>query len=140
MADSVDIDVRTPDGGDPPPRKRTKDMDAGKRFHDALRLHQLVLSKEEILARRFIAISLADGSSDGTVYDNRDDAVRMQRSNIDGNRVLYFQIPLERLPVIACESILWYARRAYDSGNYRPVGSSSRGELHIPTRWEALLP
>lgn len=138
MSDTVDIPVRSPDPSERPAR-RTKDMDAGKRFRDALALHQTVLSRDEILAKRYMAVSLFDGSSDGTVYDTRDDAVRAQRSHIDGNRVLYFRIPLERLPVIACESILWYARKAYDAG-YRPVGVSERAELHIPTRWEALLP
>jgi hypothetical protein len=135
MSDLIDIHVREP--GDPEPKRRTKDTDAGKRFRDALALHHAVLSREEILARRFMAVSLLDGSSDGHAYETRDEAVQKQTSHIDGNRVLYFQIPLELLTVRACESLLWYGRRAYDAG-YRPVGVHERGPLYIPTRWEEL--
>jgi hypothetical protein len=137
MSNLIDIDIRTPGEGDEPPKRRTKDPDSGKRFRDALALHHAVLSREEILARRFMAVSLLDGSSDGHAYESRDEAVQKQRSHVDGNRVLYFQIPLELLTVRACESLLWYGRKAYDAG-YRPVGVHERGPLHIPTRWEEL--
>lgn len=114
------------------------DHDAAKRFRDMLWIHQSMLTKDEILAKRYMAVSLFDGSSDGTVYDTRDDAVKEQRSHVDGNRVVYFRIPLERISDRVTDSLLWYARRAYDAG-YRPVGSDERAELHVPTRWEALL-
>jgi len=114
------------------------DHDAAKRFRDDLWLHQSMLTRDEILAARYMAVSMLDGSSDRVVYDNRDDAVRSQRSHVDGNRVIYFRIPLERLSDRVTDSLLWYGRRAYDAG-YRPVGSDERSELHVPSRWEALL-
>lgn len=91
-----------------------RNSDAAKRFADIVRLHQRVLTRDEIIARRFIAVRLADGSSDGVVYDSRVAAIAGQRNS--PSRCAYFQIPLERWSDATCDSLLWYVRSVYDSG------------------------
>src|SRR6478736_2666867 len=105
------------------------DREASKRMADWIALHQAVLSRDEILRCRFVAIRLSDGGSDGTVYDSRPDAMRHQ---LDANRCAYVQIPLARWGPQTCDSLLFYARRAYDAG-YRP---DPEHQLIIPTRIE----
>jgi len=110
----------------------TRNFDAAQRFADCIALHQTVLTQEEIMAKRFVAIALSDGSSDGIVYDSRLDAMRLQK----GHPALYayIQIPLERWSVFACDTLLWYVRGVYDAG-YRPrVGDEQ--SLYIPRSME----
>lgn len=109
--------------------------DAAKRMSDALLLHQTVLSRDELLRGRYIAIALADGATDGTAYDTRADAIAAQKS--DANRFIYMRIPMERLGPRTCDPLLFYGRRKYDAG-YRPAGLHSRSELYIPSRTELL--
>lgn len=91
-----------------------RNLDSAKRFADTVALHQMVLSRDEILARRFLAVRLSDGGTDGVVYETRADAIKAQTNT--PSRCFYFQIPFERLNVETCDSILWYARAVYDSG------------------------
>ena len=92
-----------------------RNKDAAKRFADTVALHQLALTKDEILARRFIAVRLADGGTDGVVYDSRESAIRAQTNS--PSRCGYFQIPLERWSVETCDTLLWYVRATYDGGH-----------------------
>ena len=91
-----------------------RNSDAAKRFADIVALHQIALSKGELLAGRFIAIRLADGGSDGVVYDTRASAIAAQTNA--PSRCGYFQIPLERWSVATCDTLLWYVRKCYDGG------------------------
>jgi hypothetical protein len=50
--------------------------DAAKRVSDAYRLHRSALGNEA--AGRWIAVSLADGASDGALYDTKTAAARHQ--------------------------------------------------------------
>lgn len=109
--------------------------DDAMRLWSKLRMHQLALSKDELLSRRYMAFRLADGESDGVAYDTREDAIRHQPG--DQSRYGYLQIPLERLSNRACDSLLWYMRRCYDAG-YRPAGAHEGGELILPMREEHL--
>jgi len=122
-------------------QRRLHDEDAAKRFQEALWVHQFAQGLEALVAGRYMAVSLTDGSSDGVAYESRDEAVNKQTSNGDGNRVLYFRIPLERLTIRHVDSLLWYARGTYTAG-YRPVGVHERsgGALHIPSTVEDLHP
>jgi hypothetical protein len=81
---------------------------------DTVRLHQLALTRDELLARRYVAIRLDDGRSDNTVYDTRHDAMLAQQYAADGYG--YFQIPLETWTARTCDLLLWYYRRAYELG------------------------
>lgn len=108
-----------------------RNFDAAKRFADTIALHQTVLSRDELIAKRYIAVALSDGSTDGVVYDTRNDAMRHQKGH--PALYLYFQIPFERLSVHACDSLLWYVRGVYDAG-YRP--RLEEAELVIPNSIE----
>lgn len=111
-----------------PTERKLRTGDAARRMCDIIALHQRVLTRDEIIAKRFIAISLADGSSDGNVYDTRDEAVNHQRVSVDPNLVQYLQIPIEGWNVYVCDTMLWYARKAYDAG----VRVAHGGHLIIP--------
>jgi hypothetical protein len=105
-----------------------RNFDAARRFNEAIALHQTVLSKDELIARRFIAVALADGRTDGTAYESRADAMRHQRGH--PALYLYFQLPVMNRPGIReCDSLIWYARSVYDAG-YRPQLEGA--ELIIP--------
>jgi hypothetical protein len=94
--------------------KKLRAPDAARRMADVIALHQLALSKDELLAGRYVAIRLADGGSDGVAYDTRAAAIEAQ-SNAP-SRCGYFQVPLERFSAATCDSLLWYVRGCYDSG------------------------
>jgi hypothetical protein len=96
-------------------------------------LHYLALSIEEISQKRFLAFVLADGSSDNTVYDTRQDAIDHQHG--DQNQYAYFLIPLARPGVPDCDVLLWYARKCYDRG-YRPAGAHAGAGLILPASVE----
>lgn len=81
---------------------------------DSIALHQLALTREEVLAGRFIAVRLADGGSDGIAYETRPAAIEANRNN--PSRCAYFQLPLERWGPATCDTLLWYVRGCYDSG------------------------
>lgn len=126
-----------PSGLLPPPGSPEFDaaIEAGKRFRDALAIHQVALTRDEIIAKRYMAVRLIDGSSDMTAYETREDAVTHQ---LHPDVALYFPIPFERLNELTCAVLLCYARRVYDNG-YRP---STMPELFMPKRqermWESL--
>lgn len=94
--------------------KTLRDPDAARRFAEIVALHQTVLTKDEILAKRFIAVRLADGGTDGVCYDTRESAILA--SGNSPSRCGYFQIPLERWSAATCDTLLWYVRANYDSG------------------------
>jgi hypothetical protein len=104
-----------------------RNLDAAQRLADTIALHQTVLTREEIIAKRFIAVALSDGRTDGQTYDTRQDAMRHQR----GHPALYayIQVPLERWNTFSCDTLLWYVRGVYDAG-YRP--RLDEAELIIP--------
>ncbi len=117
----------------PPRAYRWKtSYEAAKRMADTIALHQMVLSRDELIAKRFVAIRLSDGGSDGVVYETRQDAIRHQlHETLCG----YFQIPLERWSEETCDSLLWYVRTRYDAG-YRAAPDR---QLIIPRRIEELF-
>lgn len=116
-----------------PIRGTFRNLDAAKRFRDTIALHQVALTKDELIAKRFVAIALSDGSSDNTAYETRDAAMRHQKGH--PALYLYFQIPMERLNEYICDSILWYVRGVYDAG-YRP--RLGEAELIIPNNVEEI--
>ncbi len=90
------------------------DEATARRMAELLALHQTVLSWDELIAGRYVAVRLADGSSDGVAYDTRAAAIEHQRNS--PSRCAYFRIPLERVSPRACDVLLWYVRKCYDSG------------------------
>lgn len=122
-----------------PPKGREwlTEYDSAKRYWDTLQLHYTVLTLEQLLAKPFVAIRLSDGGSDNTIYETRADAIRLQRSSVDGNLCMYHELFLDRPPVEACDALLWSGRTAYKNG-YRPVTAHAGAQLILPTRVEQL--
>lgn len=89
--------------------------DEARRMRDILSLHQTMLSREELIAKRFVGIRLADGGSDGVVYDTRRDCVR---HNANGLPFIAFQIPMGRLNEFVCDTLLWYWRHVWDNTSH----------------------
>lgn len=77
--------------------------DAAKRFSDAYNLHRAAGT-----SRGWIAVALADGSSDGEVYETREEAVRWQRHH----EQWFFFATLDQasMSICAAESLLRYKR------------------------------
>lgn len=117
---------------DAPRTYRFRTEDAALRCRDTLLLHQTVLSFDEILAGRYVAIRLSDGGSDGVAYESRPDAIAHQKHN--ASRCVYLRVPLERLNAQACDVLLMYARACYDNG-YR---ADPAHQLIIPSQMEHL--
>lgn len=117
----------------PPRDYGFRNLDAAKRMHDILKLHATVLTTDELLAGRFVAIRLADGSSDGVAYDTRADAIEHQRNS--PSRCAYYRIPPGGWSLQVCDVMLWYVRCAYDNG----VREDPAHSLIIPLGREDLI-
>lgn len=87
--------------------------EAGKRMADALNAH-VVFTRGGF--GRWMAISLDDGSSDGTLYDTRGDAMRHQ---LHDRQCWYEPLRPRSYSADECALLLIYARAAYDAG-WRP--------------------
>jgi len=116
-----------------------RDRDSATRMRDVIALHRLVLSIEEIMAGRYVAIALSSGGSDGQVYDSREEAVKHQRASISADHVLYMRIPPSSPDAATCDTILWYARVRYDAG-YRPATGHAGTDIILPQAIEGYRP
>lgn len=116
-----------------PVKRKLRNGDAAIRMRDIIAMHQLALTRDEILAHRFVCINLADGSSDNTVYDNRADAWRHHQYDIV--QPAYVQIPLERWSEYTCDTLLWYTKAMYAAGN-KPDGTH---HLIVPHGYDAMM-
>lgn len=63
--------------------------------------------------RKWVAVRLSDGRSDGTLYDLKRDAVRHQPSE---QMCAYVRIPPNGMGVCAAESFLAVHRKLYNGG------------------------
>jgi hypothetical protein len=109
-----------------------RNPDAAKRLADTFRLHQQVLTMDEMLDGRWIAVRLGDGGSDNTAYDSHEAAVNSARNA--PSRCFYPRILPEAMTVPVCDFLLWYARTVYDNG-WRQDPAGER-QLIMPTRVE----
>jgi len=112
------------------PSRTLRDPDAARRLADTFRLHQQVLTLDEILAGRWIVVRLADGGGGTTVYDSYADAVNGARN--EPSRCFYPQIRPEPMGEDVCDFLIWYTRTVYNNG-WRDDPSR---QLIIPTRVE----
>lgn len=81
---------------------------------------------------KWIAVKLADGSSDATLYDSKADAVRHQ---LHENLCAYICIMPARMPVDDALSVLRTHRKLYDAGMRL---SDPDKHVQLPTRREFL--
>jgi hypothetical protein len=87
--------------------------DSARRAADAINLH--IHAHGHDAFGKWVAIRLSDGSSDGTLYDRRADAVRHQ---FHESQCAYFRVPPfgELISPAEAEAFLTYARSVYDAG------------------------
>jgi hypothetical protein len=78
-----------------------------KRVSDTYNMHRAVLG---FSAKGVIALALADGTSDGTVYDNRESAVAHQRHN--ERWYAYIKINAPSMSICEAESVMRWQRQA----------------------------
>lgn len=81
--------------------------------------------------KKWVAVRLADGSSDGTLYDSRRDAVRHQ---LDEQLCAYVCIPPSGMNVCAAESFLATNRKLYDAGFRLTDPDDARGGRDVIPR------
>jgi len=91
---------------------RGEHSDAAKKLCDTYNLHTTVDRYGSI--NKWFAVALADGSSDGILYDNKDDCVRHQHHN--ESFYAYICIRPSSMNVCEAETYLHVQRRLYDAG------------------------
>lgn len=85
--------------------------DAAKRCSDAVSLHLAALGLDAV--SKWVAVRLADGGSDGTLYDRRRDAIRHQS---DEKLCVYICVQPGGMNICRAESFMAFQRRLYESG------------------------
>ncbi len=105
------------------PRREGYDhTDAAKRAADQVHLHLAAIGLDAV--RKWVAIRLSDGGSDGTLYDRKQEAVRHQ---LDEFLCCYVCIPPNGMTICQAESFLRTNRMAYDAGFRLPDPDSVHG-------------
>lgn len=92
------------------------EKDAARRVMESVNLHyqaRLAAAAHDA-PPQFVAIDLADGRSDGVLYDSRADAVRM---TINSPRVyFYVRVGIEPMPFREAAIVLMQHRQAFKAG------------------------
>ena len=103
--------------------------DESRRLTDAHNLALAVHGKSAI--GRFIACRMSDGSSDGTLYDTRTDAVRHQ---LHEQQCAYVCVQDAPMSYREGSGYLNYVRAVYDAGFRMPDPANGGGEIEpVPT-------
>lgn len=89
-------------------------MDAGRRAADAINAYRAHRNWDE-LQRKWLAVKMSDGTTDGTLYDTRKDAVKFQR---DERFCFYFSFQNAYGGVSARDMalLILFNRKAYKAG------------------------
>lgn len=108
--------------------------DAAKRASDIINSCLIFMPA---VAGRWVAIRLADGGWDGTVYDTKRDAVRHQ---LDEFRAAYVRIPPPGTSPAQMQAYLDYCRALYDAGFRLPDPDDAHGgrDMVLPLQIEDL--
>lgn len=101
-------------------------VDAGKRASDIVNLH-LTFGLWEELQRKWLAFKLADGSSDGVLYDSKQDAVRHQIDERLCAYVAFRNLGAGGSTPRDMSIFLQFSRDAYDAGFRLPDPDAADG-------------
>lgn len=94
-------------------QKKTKPhTDAAKKVCDTYNLHKMADPRGSI--GRWFACALADGETDGVLYDSKRDAVRHQHHN--ESRYTFLKVGPSSMNVCEAEVMLGTARQLYEKG------------------------
>jgi hypothetical protein len=96
---------------DPGCRHAGPHSDEARRCSDAINLHVTSLGWEA--TKKWVAVRLSDGGSDGTLYDSRRDAIRHQ---LHEQQCAYVCIHPGGMNPCQAESYLRMQRQTYDAG------------------------
>lgn len=109
------------------PEEATQDeWDAAARLRDAVNMH--LAAQGDDAHGKYIAVRLADGSSDGNLYDTRRDAARHQ---VDDPWCFYVKVCVGGMQITEAWVVLTYARQAKRRGVV-----FSEEEVILPQRLE----
>jgi len=112
------------------PRRQGYDhTDESKRAADQCNLHIAAIGLDAV--RKWVAIRLSDGGSDGTLYDRKQEAVRHQA---DEFLCAYMCIPPSGVTACMAESFMRTSRMAYDAGFRLPDPDAVHGGKDIIPR------
>jgi hypothetical protein len=103
--------------------------DAGKRASDAVNCY-ITFQPWDELRRKWIAIRLSDGSSDGVLYDTKRDAVRHQLHEMQCAYVAFINLPGGSSPR-DMSIFLAFCRDAYEAGFRLPDPDAQTGGLDV---------
>jgi hypothetical protein len=117
------------------PRQGLGHSDAAKRASDVVNLHVMALGIEAFGG--IVAIALADGSSDGVLYDNYEAAVTHQHGN--EQRFFYIRVPPRGLPVCDAESLLHSWRTLAAAGFRTDAGRQPIPRLTVEDHRKQML-
>lgn len=98
--------------------------DTAKKIADTYNMHRMAKGYDAIGC--WIACALQDGSSDNTLYDSKQDAIRHQHHN--ENYYTFIQIVPASMNVCDAEVMLKVARQLYSKG-WRLTDGDSRRQL-----------
>lgn len=104
--------------------------DAAKRISDTYRLHRAAQGHAAI--GRYFASALADGTTDGQLYDGKRDAVRHQHHN--EQLFIFLAIGPYDLSPCEAEELLAIQRMYYDAGIRWPDPDHARGGPEVVQR------
>lgn len=94
--------------------KEAELIDAGKRIADEFIMHRIADPFGNL--GMFMAVKLADGTSDHNLYPSMEEARRQIGQRDDEDRWLYIQIVPTQLPARDAAILLRAARKMYDAG------------------------
>jgi hypothetical protein len=104
--------------------------DAAKRVSDGYNLHLTARGGE--VAGKILAFRLADGTSDGTAYDNKAQAVYHQRHN--ERYCMFVRMRASSMTVCEAATLLRSARMLYDLGHHQGDRDHPHGGLQVIPR------
>jgi len=110
--------------------KQSGHSDAAKRMADTYNLHKIGAGYAAI--GKWIAVTLAEGTSDDVLYDNKRDAVRHQKHN--EQYYAYIKIVPPSMKYCDAEVMLNTHRRMYDAGMRMADPDAKSGGLDLITR------
>lgn len=103
--------------------------DAARRMRDIVNSYVTFMDRDELI-RKWIAIRLADGGHDGTLYDSKRDAVRHQSDEFLCAYVSFRNLQ-SGISLSEAEIFLRFNRQAYDSGFRLPDPDAQSGGREV---------
>lgn len=115
-------------------------QDAGKRAFDIIRSYVVFIPWDQRV-RSWVALRLADGGSDGALYESKQDAVRHQLHEMHCAYFSFRGAPKGFTSPRDAQLFLDYHRAAYDAGFRLPDPDDVHGgpDLMIPTALDEML-